>query len=839
MLCLPFRSRAINGDRLALPGQAPHASCKVPRTLTFALHCALTGIALVAPGMNAHAQARDFPGIATGVGVNHYEIPAGPLSAGLNRLADQANVLLSASGTLTEGKNTPGLDGSYALGQAFSLLLTGTGLQAVRQNDGTYSLRKIPESGAAAVMPAITVSGTAESAYGPGNGYVATQSATATKSSTPIIEVPQAISVVTRQQMDDQRPQTVASSLRYSSGVTSEAYGVASNYTDSYLYVRGFRPDVYLDGMKQPPLSSTDPYFLERAELLHGPASVLYGQASPGGLVDLVSKRPVDTPLHEIEIGTGSYGRAQTNFDFGGPLDQDGTLLYRLTGTAHTADTQVDDNKDRRIAIAPALTWHPDAATTLTILASYTHDPDLGAFSALPAIGTVLPSRYGQISRSFSIGDPGFNTWKRDQASIGYLLEHRFDSVWTVRQNLRYSYLNSTERHLYGQGIGTDQRTISRYAYLDLNRRSSFDVDNQAEADFSTGPFAHKLLLGFDYQYLHVDETAQLGLAPSIDYLSPIYGVFSGGGPTLLSIPPYYSKPVTMQRQAGLYTQDQIKWNNLSLLLGVRQDWATSDVSDSIANTTTHMADSATTWRTGLVYEFANGIAPYIGYSTSFQPQSGTALGGAAFKPATGQQYEAGVKYQPAGYDSFITVSAFNLTQQNVLTPDPVNTAYKVQTGEIRSRGFEIEGHANLTRNLSLIASYTYLANVVTKANDSSLGKHPVAIPANMSSLWADYTFHSGALNGLGLSVGVRYVGKTYGTASNAWGIAGYETAPSKVPGYTLFDAAVRYDFNRNWQLSVNASNLFDRKYVSSCLSASTCYYGPGRLVLANIRYSW
>jgi iron complex outermembrane receptor protein len=199
------------------------------------------------------------------------------------------------------------------------------------------------------------------------------------------------------------------------------------------------------------------------------------------------------------------------------------------------------------------------------------------------------------------------------------------------------------------------------------------------------------------------------------------------------------------------------------------------------------------------------------------------------------------VKFQPVGYNSFVTAAVFDLTQQNVLTPDPVNPVYSVQTGEIRSRGAELELHANITRSLSLIAAYTYLDNVVTKANPTTntVGKVPVGVPANTASLWVDYAFKEGVLTGLGLSGGVRYVGETYGTATNLWGVPGFLTTPSIVPSVTLFDAAIRYDFDKHWRVSLNATNLFDKIYVSSCTSGINCYYGFRRTILANLRYAW
>lgn len=720
-----------------------------------------------------------------------------------------------------------------------------SGLHAQRQRPTHVDRQRSPHDLSLTPATAHTPSpSSAQRANSAVSGYVAARSVAGTKTDTPLLETPQAISVVTRQQIEDQQPQTVNEAFRYSSGVVPELYGTGSHYADQYMKVRGFAPDIYLDGLKLPPFSSTDPYFLERAEIVHGPASVLYGQSSPGGLVDLASKLPTDKPVNEINLGGGTFGRLQTSFDLGGVIDKDNQLLYRITGIGLTDDTQVDDTKNRRIGIAPALTWRPDASTSFTILANYINDPGLGIYAGLPGSGTVLPNRRGQIPTSFFVGDPNYNTWNREQSSVGYAFEHTFDQVLTVRQNVRYSENTMEERHLYIPGsnlaLSGDGSTVLRYAYRDNINRKAFQADNQAQLDFGTGPIQHKVTMGIDYLNLDIHESAGnslalgLGAEPPINMFAPVYG-------QAITVPPIQSMPVAKSDQLGGYVQDQMKWNRTTFLIGGRYDALSSDSNDALARTNSRQDDHALTWRTGLIHDFANGLAPYVSYSTSFQPQIGLSHAATQFAPTTGQQYEAGVKYQPVGFDGFATASLFNLSQQNVLTPDPNFAGYSVQTGGIRSRGAEVELHANVTKNLSLIAAFTHLDNVVTAATPSTntLGKVPVGVPKDSASLWVNYTFKEGVLSGLGLSGGVRYVGETYGTATNVWGVPGFVNTPSTVPAVTLFDAALRYDVDKNWRVSLNATNLFDKVYVSSCTSGINCYYGFRRTISASLRYAW
>jgi iron complex outermembrane recepter protein len=577
--------------------------------------------------------------------------------------------------------------------------------------------------------------------------------------------------------------------------------------------------------------------------VLHGPASVLYGQASPGGLVDLVSKRPTEDPYHEAFLSTGSYGRIQGGVDLSGPIDQHKEWLYRFVASGLDVGSQVDFTRYERVSIAPSLTWRPDTDTTITFLGTYQNDPKAGFFNQLPSkgYGTLFPLANGQfIPTNFYPGVPSVDSMSRETGQVGYLAEHRFDNIWTVRQNLRYNDVNSSITTIFPTGVSTtNPNNLARSGFFENDHLRNFDLDNQAEAKFATGPLTHTALFGVDYQTGTYDNT-------------------SGGTPAGFTVPsisvvnPNYNTPIPLVptgtanqgfNQVGLYTQDQIKFDRWLMLLGIRWDHADSNtLSLSLATgatTTTQLSNDAVTKRGALLYKFDNGIAPYIQYTESFQPQVGVVgFGGTAFTPTTGQQEEAGIKYQPNA-KSLYTLAVYNLLQQNVLTPDPnpAHIGFSVPTGEIRSRGIELEGKTEIDRNLSLLASYTYDDAVITRNNvPYEAGRHPVAIPLNSASLWADYTFHSGPLDGFGASGGVRYLGDTAGNITG--------TTVLDVPAVTLFDAAVHYDFSalgpqfKGYFLQVNATNLFDKTYVSLCQD-NGCYYGLRRNVIATLRYRW
>ena len=805
---------------------------KRPRAsaLSWALWCA--GIGVPVAMLTAAT-----PGYAQSVtGARAYAIPAAALGTVLSEFASQAGITLSFDADQTRGKQSAGLRGSYSVEQGLSALLVGSGLEPVHRGGGNYVLRTAPVGQGVAQLDNILVTGAVptETAVGPINGIVATRSAAATKSDTPLIETPQSISVVTRDQMDAQNVQSVPQALRYTPGVYAEQRGVNTDALE-YIYSRGFQIDQYWNGLRLPrsgfTISSMDPYLFERIELLHGPASVLYGQSSPGGLLNLVSKRPTEDPYHEVMVQTGSYGRAQTGFDVSGPVDADKKVLYRVTATALDTGTQTDHVRQQRIAIAPTLTIRPDADTSLTLFANYQRDPKGGTYNYVPAAGTVLPGKYS-ISRSFFAGDTNADKYQKTLASLGYEFERRLNDSWTFKQNARYL---QNKVHIRGldstYGLTSDGEGIERESYRHDATFNSFTVDNQVQGKFATGALTHQLTVGLDYQqsrneHLFVGEDVLS--TPAISLSNPKYGI---------AIPEpdyvYGSSSRDHIKQLGVYVQDQIRWGKWALLAGGRRDWLDSKTTSLATFADTYQKDHAFTWRTGLVYLFDSGFAPYASYSTSFEPVSGLDGSGVAFKPTRGKQAEVGLKYQPAGQNSFMTVSVFDLKQENVLTTDPLNTRNRVQTGEIRSQGVELEAHVDVTRNLQAVASYTLTDLSNTKSNTVQ-DKSPIGIPRQMASFWLNYSL-PGVLAGMQTSAGVRYVGSTYGDAANTF----------KVPAVTLVDLSLRYDLGRVAQqfrgmtVGVTASNLFDKSYIAACLNVNACAFGVGRLVLANLKYQW
>lgn len=700
-----------------------------------------------------------------------------------------------------------------------------------------WSGRAAAQGAGAISLDTIQVQG--EQAGGPVNGYVARRSDTATKTDTPLIETPQSVTVVTRQQMDDQAAQSVGQALRYTAGVLAETRLSSGRYDSAFI--RGFGGSGggagfinYLDGLRYQRgvnflVPSYEPWGLERIEVLRGPSSVVFGQVKPGGIVNMISKKPKDEAHGEVQLQFGSYERAQMAFDFGGPITPDKTWLYRVVGLGRAADTQVDYTREERLFIAPSLTYRPNGATSLTLLTSFQRDPETGFYGFIPAVGTVLPSRAGRIRSNFFPGEPGFEGYSRNQINAGYEFEHRFNDVFTFRQNLRLSDLESRFRTVAVGSIAADHKTLGRRVTVSNEKARTAGIDNQLQADFRTGPLTHKVLFGVDGYW--TDGTAYTGAGGTVqtlDFTNPIYG----RRPFVLPATPG-TKQIT--EQYGIYLQDQVKLDKLSLLVGGRFDRAEARTRAMTTGVSTKQDDTARTGRVALMYNFDNGFAPYASYSTSFEPVAGTTFGGQAFKPTEGEQYEAGFKYEPPGYNAFLQASVYQLTQTNVATTDPNNVGFQIQTGEIRARGVEVEGRATLFENFDLVATYAYTDAEVTKSNGSDLGKRPTVVPRHMASLWALYNVKTGPLAGLGFGGGVRYVGEGAGDPANTF----------FTPDYTLFDAMISYDFGvRNpslkaWKLQVNAQNLFDKEYIAGCYGAVQCSFGLRRTVLATLSYRW
>ncbi|WP_354691683.1 ferrichrome porin FhuA [Phytobacter sp. RSE-02] len=703
----------------------------------------------------------------------------------------------------------------------------------------------------------VTSSSTAgqENAWGPAATIAARHSATGTKTDTPIEKTPQSISVVTSEEMALHQPKSVKEALSYTPGVAVGTRGASNTY--DYLVIRGFAADGqsqnnYLDGMKMQGNfyndAVIDPYMLERAEILRGPASVLYGKSSPGGLLNMVSKRPTTTPLYEVQFKMGTDNLYQTGFDFSDALDDDGVYSYRLTGLARSANAQQEGAKEQRYTIAPSFSWRPDDKTNFTFLSYFQNEPDTGYYGWLPKEGTVQPLPNGsRLPTDFNEGAKN-NTYSRNEKMVGYSFEHGFNDTFTLRQNLRYAENKVAQNSVYGYGVCSDSANgfnascnalsaadkghyLARKYVVDSERLQTFTVDTQLQSKFATGDVDHTLLTGVDFMRMRNDIDSWFGYdnsVPLLDLYNPVSSDFDFGTKDLTNSGPY--QVLNKQKQTGVYAQDQAQWDKVLVTLGGRYDWAKQETLTRTTGIQTTRDDKQFTWRGGVNYLFDNGVTPYFSYSESFEPASTTGQNGKIFAPSKGKQYEAGVKYVPKDRPIVLTGAVYQLTKTNNLMGDPAGSFYSVEGGEIRARGVELEAKAALSASINVVGSYTYTdAEYTTDTNYK--GNTPAQVPKHMASLWGDYTIFDGALSGLTLGTGARFTGSSQGDPANSF----------KVGSYTLVDALVRYDLARvgltGSNVALHVNNLFDREYVASCFNTYGCFWGAERQVVATATF--
>jgi len=669
------------------------------------------------------------------------------------------------------------------------------------------------QTGSGGALPEVRVDANAEpeTATTPVIGYRAKNAVTATKTDAPLAETPQAVTVVTRDQIVDQGATNLQDALTYAAGVRSDAYGLDAR-TDSFR-VRGAYPDVYLDGLRQAygyytSTTRTEPYTLERLEVLRGPSGMLFGSGTAAGIVNMVSKRPLQEAQREVGVQLGSWNRRQLQADLTGPLTADGQWSYRLIAVAREADTQVDFVPDDRRLIAPSLTWRPNAATSLTLQGLYQKDKSGTTSQFFPWEGTLLPNPNGRLPTSRFIGEPG-DYYDSERKTFGWLFEHKFNENFTFRQNFRHAQNENDNSYHWGDaftipgGWGADpvgKRRLSRFLDSSLTRNRIDTLDNHLESHFDTGALKHTLLVGADYQRHRENVWAGISMS-EIDAYAPIYG-------NRLE-PERTARPRTTQRATGVYLQDQIKLGNWNFIAGLRHDRVVAGSEGS-----KDARDSATSKRFGVLYAFSSGWSPYVSYAESFTPQS--PRDGRVFSPLRGEQWEAGVKYESAGRGLAFNAAVYDLREKNQIA-QPIPNVY-TQLGETKTRGVELEAKGSITPNLDITAHYNY----------TDLDPQLEGLPRHQAAVWAKYRFAIAGVPGFSAGAGVRYMSSFRDVSFGGYG--------PRIPSATLLDLVFAYE-TANWRYALNINNATDKEYFSTCLARGDCWWGARRNIVASATY--
>lgn len=663
---------------------------------------------------------------------------------------------------------------------------------------------------------------------------VVTRSATtATKTDTPLLETPQSVTIVTAAQIRDQGSPTLQEVLRYMPGVRHELYGIDNR--GDWMSLRGSHESTQLlDGLRLPltgwyGVVRNEPYAYERIEVLRGPSSIIAGANDPGGVVNLVSKRPRAEAARDIGVRFGNYNRRELHADLTGPLSPDGSWLYRLVALGNDSDAQINHADEQRALVAPSLTWRPNARHSVALFGEYQYDRSKNTNAFLGLAGTLQAAPNGPIPTDLFIGEPAWDRYGGTRRRFGYAADVSLNGSWQLRHNLRHDRVDGLLKSMYAAWWGgfvdengrpdASGRHLGRrwYIYDDRSRVTAGELLVQGRRQ--TGAVTHTLLFGVDGTIHDASQTSAGGQGTPLNVYAPVYGNFPE--PSLNGATPKENNI----RRLGLLAQNQMKFfDRVSVRVGVRRD----KVRNAVVGGTVSR-DWATSANVGVVYELLPGLAPYVSYSESFNPVSGTDAAGNAFKPKRGEQIEAGLKWEARSLPVQATAAFYSLNEKNRLASDPVNVGHSVQIGEARIKGVELEAKGELASWIGL-ASYTYTrakASAAAWGGKLDSNQQIEGIPEHSASVWALHDFGHLRLPGFRLGGGVRQVGRI-----------GDGTGKIFVPAVTLFDAMASYETGR-WRFALNVNNLSDKVYIATCLGRGDCWFGARRTMAVTAGYRY
>ncbi|QBY50098.1 TonB-dependent siderophore receptor [Cupriavidus oxalaticus] len=669
-------------------------------------------------------------------------------------------------------------------------------------------------------LPSVTVSAASDGQTDV--GFATRRAAGVTKSGESAADAAQSITVITRDLLDSQQAQNLSDALQNSAGVVTNAYGRRG--WDDFI-IRGQRASesIFADGLLVDSNNrvAQELFGVERVEVLKGPASILFGAVQPGGLVNMVSKRPRAELFGELGLTVGNYGFRQMTVDVGTPLARDSKAAFRLNALLMNSDDPTDYVWYRNRWIAPSLTLDLGTRTDFTILASH-NQRNYVRQQGLPVNGTLVPNRNGVVPSNRFIGEPNAPSYDGEQNRIGYALTHRFDSGWTLNQNLRYQASSLTGTLVSAGTMAVNSQSMNRSGTQQSFSGNSFGVDTNVQRTFAFAGHAHSVTFGVDYRHTKEDRLQKTCRVAALNVYNPVYGAS-------INCPSAYSLDATDTLDAvGLYLRDQIRLaERWTLTGGVRYESARTSTSDRLASSRSVNDNNAVTGSAGVMYELTNWARPYASFATSFLPNAGTDVSGATFQPEKGRQYEVGIKFDMPAKTGLLTLAAFDLTRTNVLSSDPVNTGFSMAVGEQRSRGLEVELTQDLGNGLSVSAAYAYIASEVTEdTTAANVGKPLNSVPRHSFSVWSQYRLR-GALAGWYVGAGLRGESAKRGYSFNY-----------TVPGYTVADLAVGYVAS-HWRAAFNVKNVFDKMYYAGGLNNNVLPVGNPRVAMLNVTMNY
>lgn len=660
-------------------------------------------------------------------------------------------------------------------------------------------------------LPEITLQATGFGGDDDANSVVAHELWVGGKVATNILDTPASVSVITQKEIERRDAQTVEDVLQYSAGTISDYYGTDDR--NDYFQIRGFQASTYRDGITLGSMRGIreEPLAYERVEVIRGANSTLFGIADPGGSINFVTKRPRGERFSEVFATAGSHSRKEVGFDFGDTLTPGSTLSYRFTGKLQNSEREYDHSQDDETFLMGGLTWQPRDATSLSLVADYLErdaTPNSGGYP-----------RKGDYDRELFLGEPDFNYLNVERKSVSLIAEHDFGGGLTLRSNLRYS--DTADDYGYVYISGDDGMFPVPRSYITSDSQADEIVgDAILQYDRSFGQFDSSTLAGIEYRDVSSDQSSYYAGATPIDPRNPIYA----GAPDSLT---QYRDLQRDSTTKAVFLQQNLSFNDrIIATVGARHDWLDIRENDRLSEVISEDDFSETSIRGALTYKVTDEVSTYVSYAESVAPPS---LG---VEPERGEQYEVGVKYEPAGTNALISAAIYDLSKTNITVVD-LDTNDRSLVGEVRVRGLDLEAKAEIADNISLTASYSYAKSKVLRSDPvrgiDVVGNKLETVPNHMASLWLDYTLPGAGNRGdMTFGLGARYTGSYYFATTNDSG---------ESEATVLLDAAYSYDVSQDTELALNIHNLLDEQHVVGRGSAD--YYNPGRSISATLRHSW
>ena len=803
-----------------------YAGQKITRLKT-PLAAAILGISLGLHGalLSSAAHAAEAPASS----VRSYAIAPGALGAVLSRFAGEAGVVLSFDASLTNGKQSNGLQGSYSIDQGFAQLLAGTGLQSVREGGNSYSLAPAPQTGALALAAtSIDASGLGESTEGT-DSYTTGSSRSALKLPLSIRETPQSVTVVTRQQMDDQDARSISDVLARTPGITAQQYDSdRMEFSTRGFTITNYQYDgvnTLYDGVYDQGTTHTDMAVYDRVEVIKGATGLMTGLGDPSATVNLVRKRPTREFQASVTGSAGSWDNYRSEGDVSGPLTDNGTVRGRVVGVYQDRNSYLDHYSQKKDILYGIVEADLTPDTLLTFGIDHQNNKPRGT-SWTGDIAFYNDGTETDFSRSFN---PGTDWSRRDFESTNIFtsLEQSLANDWKLKASLTHM-INDHDTLLGSASGGSLDRATGEGAAFYWGHWEGHRVQDTVDVNAS-GPFTlfgreHELVVGYTAAASKTTGDLYEGLGG--DTVPGNLFDWNGKYPE-----PDFAKSgdyETNQRQSGAYLASRFKpTDDLAIILGTRvSTFKYDDKSDFYVDPdtrTSYEQHGVVTPYAGVVYDLDDTYSVYASYTSIYQPQTVKQANGNPLDPVEGASYEGGLKAEYFGGRLNASLALFRIEQDNVA--QYVGTTltgidyYKPIQGAT-TKGIELELAGELSEGWNLSAGYTYART--RDKDDQRIYGYPLSTtkPEHVARLFTSYRL-SGDLNRLTIGGGLSWQSQFYG---QAWGP--YDL---KQGGYTLVDAMARYDFNEHLSASLNAKNLLDKEYLSGLGNFGTTYYGEPR----------